>query len=494
MKKLILTCMAVLGLSLCSCDSYLDINSNPNSPAQENLTAGMLMPAAEMNIAASYGNFLRTVGGYYAQHYSQMFGTSNYLDYSQFTMSATRSSGTYTQLTSRVLNNLKSVLELSAEAEDWGSYLAATVLRAYTYQILVDCYGEVPYTEALDISNTTPKYDEGKTIYQGVLAEIDAALAKVSDSDPVCTNFLFPGESAAPWIQFANALKFKMLMRISNAVDVESQLAALVTEDNFPTEDIAWVNCWADESGKANPFYQEEFATYFGSTQTNAILNIALQATMAAYDDARLSAYFNTNESGVYTGGVSGTNFSTTASYKAGYWCRPNVAYDDAVSLISVAEIEFFMAEYEARYGDPSKAATHYTNAVEASFAAAGVSGADKALAAYPWDNTNYQKPLGIQKWIALSGSNNFEAWCEARRLKYPAFGTTTGSDIYDVLNDAYDVSVYEPGTLYTPIQFDTEVGAGKMIQRFPYAESSANRNSNIPKHKGNGTPIFWAE
>lgn len=494
MKKLILTCTAVLGLSLCSCDSYLDINQDPNSPAQENLTAGMLMPAAEMNIAASYGNFLRTVGGYYAQHYSQMFGTSNYLDYSQFTMSATRSSGTYTQLTSRVLNNLKSTLELSAQEEDWGTYLAATVLRAYTYQILVDCYGEVPYTEALDVANSTPKYDEGKVVYQGVLAEIDAALAKASESDPVCTNFLFPGESAAPWIQFANALKLKMLIRMSNAVDVKSQLAALVAEGNFPTADVAWANCWANESGKANPFYQEEFATYFGSTQTNAVLNIALQATMAAYDDARLGVYFNANESNNYTGGVSGTNFSTTASYKAGYWCRPNVAFDDAVSLISVAEIEFFLAEYEARYGDPAKAAAHYTNAVETSFADAGVSGADKALAAYPWDNANFQKSLGIQKWIALSGSNNFEAWCEARRLKFPAFGTATGDDIYNELTDAYDASVYEPGTLYTPIHFDTEVGAGKMIQRFPYAESSANRNNNTPKHKGNGTPIFWAE
>ena len=215
---------------------------------------------------------------------------------------------------------------------------------------------------------------------------------------------------------------------------------------------------------------------------------------MAAYDDARLGVYFNANESNNYTGGVSGTNFSTTASYKAGYWCRPNVAYDDAVSLISVSEIEFFLAEYEARYGAADKAATHYTNAVEASFAAAGVSGADKALAAYPWDNANFAKSLGIQKWIALSGSNNFEAWCEVRRLKFPAFGTVAGSDIYNVLTDAYDASLYVPGTLYTPIQFDTEVGAGKMIQRFPYAESSANRNKNTPAHKGNGTPIFWAE
>ena len=494
MKKILLICTAALGLGLSSCDSYLDINQDPNSPTEENITSDMLMPAVEMNIAASYGNFLRSVGGYYVQHYSQMFGTSNYLDYSQFTMSATRSSGTYTQLTSRVLKNAEAIRTMSAASEDWGTYLAATVLRAYTYQILVDCYGEVPYTEALNVSNTSPKYDEGKTIYEGVLGELDYALDKVSETDPVCTNFLFPTEDAGEWIKFANALKLRMLMRMSNVVDVKSKLAALIKEGNFPTEDVAWADCWSDESGKANPFYQEEFATYFGSTQTNVILNIALQATMAEYDDARLAAFFKTNSSGNYTGGVSGTNFSTTASYKGDYWCRPIVSYDDPVTLISVSEIEFFLAEYEARYGTSANAEVHYKAAVEASFAAAGVGGADIALAAYPWNNANYQQVIGLQKWIALSGSNNFEAWCEARRLRYPAFGTATGDDIYSETNDTYDASVYEAGTFYTPIHFDTKVGAGKLIQRFPYAESSANRNNNTPVNKGNGTPIFWAE
>lgn len=494
MKKILLICTAVLGLGLSSCDSYLDINQDPNSPTEENITSDMLMPAVEMNIAASYGNFLRIVGGYYTQHYAQMFGTSNYLDYSQFTMSATRSSSTYTQFTARVLKNAEAIRKMSVESEDWGTYLAATVLRAYTYQILVDCYGEVPYTEALDVSNTSPKYDEGKAIYEGVLAELDDALAKVGETDPVCTNFLFPEGNAGEWIKFANALKLKMLMRMSNTVNVEDKIASLIAEDNFPTEDVAWENCWSNEAGKANPFYQEEFATYFGSTQTNVVLNIALQATMAEYNDARLATFFSPNSSNNYTGAVSGTNFSTTESYKSDYWCRPVVAYDAPVALISVSEIEFFLAEYEARYGTSANAEAHYKAAVEASFAAAGVEGVDAALAAYPWDNANYQQVIGIQKWIALSGSNNFEAWCEARRLKSPAFGTATGDDIYNETNDSYDASAYVAGTFYTPIHYDTKVGAGKLIQRFPYAESSANRNNNTPVNKGNSTPVFWAE
>lgn len=53
-----------MGLGVASCESYLDINQDPNSPSEENVTTGMIMPAAEMSIAGSYGDFLFITGGY----------------------------------------------------------------------------------------------------------------------------------------------------------------------------------------------------------------------------------------------------------------------------------------------------------------------------------------------------------------------------------------------------------------------------------------------
>jgi len=118
------------------------------SQNESTVTPNMVFPATEMNLAASYGDFLRIVGGYYAQHYAQTFGTSNYLDYSQFKMSATRSSGTYTQLYNRTLKNLETIRQKVEAAEEWGTYLAAITLRVFIFQVLVVAYGEVPYTEA----------------------------------------------------------------------------------------------------------------------------------------------------------------------------------------------------------------------------------------------------------------------------------------------------------------------------------------------------------
>ena len=258
MKKMILMGLVIV-LGLTSCEKFLDINYDPNSPTVENITVDMIMPGVEMSLAADYGDFLRITGGYFAQQYAQSFGTSNYLDYSKFNMSATRGSTTYTQLITKVLNNIKTMLELSAANEEWGTYLAATTLRVFTYQVLVDAFGEVPYTEALDKTNLSPKYDDGQTLYNGILAELNNALSKASAADLVCTNFLFGTNTAAPWIKFANALKLRILMRMSNVVDVQSQVAALIAENNFPTEDVAYNDCWTDELGKASPFYQEEY-------------------------------------------------------------------------------------------------------------------------------------------------------------------------------------------------------------------------------------------
>ncbi len=501
-KKILLA--IILGLGVVSCDKYLDINIDPNSPAPENITTDMMMPAIEMNIASSYGNYLRITGGFHAQHYAHLFGTSNYIGYSQFYMSATQSSSDYTQFTQRALSNLKTVMEKAETEKDWGTYLAATTLRAFTYQILVDCYGEVPYTEALNPSILAPKYDDGKTIYLGIISELNNALSKASESDLVCTNFLFPSETAGEWIKFANALKLKLLMRMADVEDIKEDVKSLIEEDNFPTNDIAYKDCWANEPGKMNPFYAEEFSTAWGSTQINIAANLAVVGTMlqkdeennVVYQDPRLEKIFAENINGEYVGGISGTNYpASTSKLQVDFWCRPIASYDMPVYLISVAEIEFFKAEYEARYGTASAAESHYNAAIQASFETVGAEGAEYYIARYPYNNQQYKRIIGEAKWIALAGINNFEAWCEMRRLDYPAFGTKSGADFYkEGDEDSYNVSEYVPFTLYTPILVYGEVGSNKLLERFPYAESSSSRNEYTPKFPGYTSPVFWGK
>ena len=503
MKKLAIISTIILGLAATSCNNYMDINQDPNSPTEGNMTPSIMMPAAEMGIAATYGNLLRIPAGYFTQHFAHQFGTSNYVDYSQFTMSPVRSGSAYSQMYRVGLKNLQTISALAEKNEEWGTYLAATTLRCFALQALVDCYGSIPYTEALDISNPTPHYDEGEVVYAGLIEELNGALAKASATDPVATNFLFPGQNAANWIKFANALKLKLLSRVSGVQSVDSQIGAIISEGNLPPADVAYTGCWSNETGQMNPYYSEEFATSFGSTQINVIANIAIIGTMQqkdaegniVYSDPRLPAFFEKNASGNYTGGVSGTNFSTSASYKTTYWCRPVASYDMPVYMITVSEIEFFISEYYARTGNSAAAAEHYVKAVAASFASAGVSGAADYVKQFPYDQSNYKKCLGIAKWVALAGTNDFESWCELRRLRYPTFGTVSGTDIYNVGNDTYKPELYQAGTLYTPIQVDGNIGNNNIIERWPYPSTSTASNSNAPSFSNSDylKKMFWA-
>lgn len=499
MKKIKLIASILLSVAaLSSCDSYLDINTDPNAPSSDLVTASNIMPGAEMALASAYGNYYRIVGGYYSEHFAQQFGTSNYLDYSRFSQSATRSSTAYTQMYQQAIKSYVTIQQKASASEDWGSYLAATTLKAFTYQALVDAYGSVPYSEATDENNSTPKYDDGQDVYDGIVAELDDALSKVSASSTVCTNFLFPNENADAWIKFANALKLKILTRESGAKDVNSQIAALIQENNFPTEDVAWTSCWGTESGSMNPYYSEEFATNWGSNQQNVVANIAITNTMqvTGYTDPRLAAWVNANDDGNIVGGISGTNFSTSKTYKSSYFCRPKETATSPVYLITVPEIDFFIAEYYAKNGNSAQAQSYYNAAIEASFAEAGVDGADQYIARYPYDQSNWQRTIGIAKWIALFGTNDYEAWCEVRRLGYPAFGSVSATDLYDGQDDSsYHPENYVAGTLYTPYQVFGQVGQNKLLQRWPFAESSSSRNSNVPTFQNSDytNPIFWA-
>ncbi len=490
MKKYIVI-FATLILAFTSCSEYLDINYNPNSPAEDVITNDMIFPGAEMHIATQYGARMRIIGGYLVEHYNQNFGTSNYLDsFSKFYVTSQLSSGAYTSLMRGTIGNLQTVIEKGNAEGKPGDVLAATCLRAFVYQALVDCYENVPYTEAFG-ENTMPAYDNGEDIYAGLIEELKAAKANAGAGDAVCTNFLMPGQSAGAWIKFANSLLLKLYMRMGDTAGA----ASVVAENNFITSDVEFAGCWENKSTAANPYFSEEF---WPGQQQNVVLNGALLQTMVSYNDNRLGAFFDPNGAGNFKGGISGRNVMTASLLTDGtvtgaaYYCRPAMRFNTPVSLLSVAEVEFFLAEYQAKAGNHSSAEAHYNAAIEASFASAGVGGAAAVIAACPYDSSNYMKCIGVQKWVALSGINNYEAYCELRRIKYPAINSVSGETF--AASSGTDFSTFEVGTLYTPIDVYSEVGVGKLIQRWPYPTSSQSVNSNCPEFEGYSTPVFWAK
>lgn len=528
MKKIISLVLTLSVLSMTACQEWLDINVDPNSVSS--VENGLILPAVELNLMTNYGLYGHLIGSYLSEQYAVKPGGPNALAMAQWLTQegsalASNANRIYNMSYIRVINNSKAIREQAAEKEAWGDYLAATVYRAMAYQMLVDTFGEVPYTEAENTAITAPKYDEGKDVYAGIIADLDEALGHVNGSELVSDNMLFGGSSDVNnYIRLANSIKLRVLMRESGKVDVKSALNELVAKNNFIKSDVKFAaSLFTNEAGRDNPLF-EQFVRGAGNINSGRSQDLAghmaVISAMTEVDDARVAAKFNPSvASGAFEGGFIDTQYSIeiTAGYATeNSYSEPVLKYNTPVYLITLAEVNFFLAEYYASVSpDAAKAKAFYEAAIDASFATEGASGAADIYAdgaKYAWNAAKAEELIGIQKWIALANINGFESWCELRRLGYPAFNAQNGKAIYAAWtaqaksnkdNSVNPVTpttealvgagVYEYGKLVTP-QSLVELADNTLIGCLLYPQASTSTNSNVPAQKAKGSKVFWAK
>ncbi len=80
MKKLIYLIASVCILS--SCDSYLDVNKDPNYPGE--VPNALLIPSAENFISAKLGEQIYNFGGFFAQYWDQAVEANQYNDIAEY--------------------------------------------------------------------------------------------------------------------------------------------------------------------------------------------------------------------------------------------------------------------------------------------------------------------------------------------------------------------------------------------------------------------------
>jgi len=93
------------------------------------------------------------------------------------------------------------------------------IMEVYAFSILVNTFGNVPYTEALDPTKLFPKYDDAKTVYTDLLKRLAADLGKLNTASAgfsASEDLIYKGVVAG-WIKFGNALQLKMGMIIADA-------------------------------------------------------------------------------------------------------------------------------------------------------------------------------------------------------------------------------------------------------------------------------------
>lgn len=420
------------GAVLCavaSCDNLDDMNKNEK--AYETALPSALMTNAQVNYAYFLTNASVNSNNFraYAQHWS----TSTYTDEANYNQAKRNLGSSHAVLLYRdVLQDLVNaqkqiqntkVLGPIEEGIKKNQLAILEVQIVMAYQTLVDLFGNVAYSEALDIKKfPLPKYDDAKTIYFDLASRLDAAIAALNDENGSFGNadLIFHG-NVAKWKTLANSVKLKMGLHLADvdAVKAKAMVESAFNSGVMTTEADTALFQYFSSITDMNPLYD--------SLVNESQINIAefFVNELNGKEDPRRDFFFNPNSkvNGQYKGApyakqVNYADYSNTG-VRLRQKTNPGVIFD-------YTETCFLLADAASRgFNVGADAATYYTKGIEASMNFWGVSNANAQtylarpdVAFATASGTDKQK-IAYQLWIAYY-NRGFEAWTEYRRLDYP--------------------------------------------------------------------------
>lgn len=296
------------------------------------------------------------------------------------------------------------------------------ILTAYTYSVLVDSFGDIPYTEALDIENyPTPKYDDGETIYKDLISKLTVAVNTFDTAQGSFGNadLIYKGD-VAKWKKFANSLRLRLAINLDD-IDhtyATTEAMAAVTSGVISSNSENAALKYLSNQPNTNPIYVDVIASGRDDfVPTNTIIN-----KMNALNDPRRASYF-TMIKGIYEGGIPGSsNNFANFSHIGTRLVEPTFE----ALLFDHSEVEFLLAEaVERNIAVGGTAAAHYDAAITASLNYWNVAPAAAAVylastpVAYATATGTWKQKIGEQAWIALY-NRGLESWDSYRRLDFP--------------------------------------------------------------------------
>jgi hypothetical protein len=301
------------------------------------------------------------------------------------------------------------------------------VLYSYGFSLLTDCFGPIPYTQALsaELGANKPVYDTQETVYLALLDTLTKANQLLDGVNRIDIqqgyDVLYNGD-ARRWQKFCNALRLRLMMRISGKIDISLSVKELIDNAKAPlpagNEDNALFSYSASSTRTWHPLYDVLSAE---ASDGGWRISKTLADQMIASADPRLTVFAQRTAAGEYAGLPNGAG---SGSGQIDDYSRINYRWgqkDRKGILMTFSEVRFLMAEAAARSLIPGDARTWYEEAVQASFAELGLTAEEfSAFIGSPQGRYTNLERIGVQKWVSLFG-RGLEAWTEYRRTGVPA-------------------------------------------------------------------------
>lgn len=412
----------IISLTILSCDNvdFGDMNIDPNNPSDPSTAS--LMTSAQISLS---GYTTATTPNLYVQYLSN----GQYPEESQYATVNYDYGASYTN----ILVVLQRVIELNmdestmvaaqANGSNNNQIAVAKILTAYTYQLMTDRWGMLPYTEALQgLDDIFAAYDTQEVIYDGLFNEIDEALALIEGGNPGPTGDIILGGDMARWRQFANTLKMNMAIRLSKRFPAPGGYAATKFNEAISgaiaSNDDNLFYTYRAEENNDNPWEDRFLAPNFrldyllSDTFVNFLVG---SGTPAAPEDPRLEQYAVPSEiSGTFVGAPYGEENGNTPDYS---FITPDVIYNQEAPgyMFTYAQVAFARAEAAELGWIGGSPATFYEEGIAASMEQWGVDPEDAAIyiAAHPYTDI---ADIAYEKYVALY-LQGYEAWAEWRKF-----------------------------------------------------------------------------
>lgn len=225
-----LATLLILLLSVSSCDKgFVEMNVNPISPATMD-PVYMLVDAQRLGTdtwhyeAEICQQMQLLIGG------QEEGGNRNTVNFGNM-------EGRFNAIYGNQIKNTVNIINLTKDNPAKSNlYNMARIMKAFSFQWLVDTYGDLPYFEAgkAYISGINlPKYDAASAIYDDIVKELTEAVDALDASkDRVPGEMYFAGD-IAKWKKFGNSALLRVGMRYakSNALRARAKEIVVIATD-----------------------------------------------------------------------------------------------------------------------------------------------------------------------------------------------------------------------------------------------------------------------
>jgi len=423
MRHQILSVLAAL-LASTACGDLTSINDNPNGPTDVQ-PPSMLSNAIQTVVDRVDGpnnNLDIRGGGLWVQYYAEI----QYRDEDKYIVrpGVDGEWGMY----SGPLEDFQRMINkgVAAGVPNWEA--VGRIMKSYVFSVMTDAMGDIPYSEAFqERALLTPKYDTQQAIYTALFADLAKASQQI---DPAGIGFgsgdIMYGGDMTTWRKFANSLRLRLAMHLTNVAPATAQSEALaaVTAGVFASNDESAQLMYLASAPNQNPVYTNVHVDKrddYGMSKT-------LVDSMLSWNDPRLPIYAQPNDTtGAYQGLPNGLNDGAGPQLKfisrfGTFWRETPAA---PLALLTYSEVLFLEAEAAERGWITGNATQLYADAIRASMEQYGI--ATTAIDAYlAQPRVVYATgaagltQIAYQKWVSLF-LQGMEGWTEVRRTGVPA-------------------------------------------------------------------------